>query len=39
MALDNAYIDSWTPLGDFAIIGPNHPALSAAWVALAFSGL
>ncbi len=27
MALDNAYIDSWTPLGDFAIIGRTIPAV------------
>jgi lipopolysaccharide/colanic/teichoic acid biosynthesis glycosyltransferase len=27
MALDNAYIDSWTPLGDFAIIAQTIPAV------------
>jgi lipopolysaccharide/colanic/teichoic acid biosynthesis glycosyltransferase len=27
MALDNAYIDSWTPLGDFAIIAQTLPAV------------
>jgi lipopolysaccharide/colanic/teichoic acid biosynthesis glycosyltransferase len=27
MALDNAYIDSWTPLGDFAIIAQTVPAV------------
>ena len=27
MALDNAYIDSWTPLGDFAIIARTIPAV------------
>ncbi len=26
MALDNAYIDSWTPLGDFGIIAANDPS-------------
>jgi lipopolysaccharide/colanic/teichoic acid biosynthesis glycosyltransferase len=27
MALDNAYIDTWTPLGDFAIIARTIPAV------------
>src|ERR1700684_4510602 len=27
MALDNAYIDSWTPFGDFAIIAQTIPAV------------
>jgi len=27
MALDNAYIDTWTPLGDFAIIAQTIPAV------------
>jgi lipopolysaccharide/colanic/teichoic acid biosynthesis glycosyltransferase len=27
MALDNAYIDSWTPLGDFSIIAQTIPAV------------
>ncbi len=27
MALDNAYIDSWTPLGDFGIIAQTIPAV------------
>jgi lipopolysaccharide/colanic/teichoic acid biosynthesis glycosyltransferase len=27
MTLDNAYIDSWTPLGDFAIIAQTIPAV------------
>jgi lipopolysaccharide/colanic/teichoic acid biosynthesis glycosyltransferase len=27
MVLDNAYIDSWTPLGDFAIIAQTVPAV------------
>ncbi len=27
MVLDNAYIDSWTPLGDFAIIAQTIPAV------------
>jgi lipopolysaccharide/colanic/teichoic acid biosynthesis glycosyltransferase len=27
MVLDNAYIDTWTPLGDFAIIAQTIPAV------------